>query len=49
MPGNCHGINPEAEVGWFIKFNRSTGFQALGLKYFDNEVWFGSLTIKLIG
>jgi len=40
------GIDPETEVEWFIKFNRSTGFQALGLKHlytemfqiFDNEI-----------
>ena len=27
------------KVGWFIKFSRSTGFQALGLKRFYTEAF----------
>jgi len=32
------GLDPETEVEWFIKFSRSTGFQALGLKHFYTEM-----------
>jgi hypothetical protein len=33
-----YDIDPETEVGWFIKSSRSTGFQALGLKHFSIEM-----------